>query len=509
MIIRTARRLPSAVGPSWPVSAAHSLVGPSTATRRTGATQPNPSPRTQRRSYAISKLQTKLPDEIIERLEAVKWVEGEQDPDRKIQTVPFALSPDKGREISEMAATTLFGLPHVLRLAAHRILSSWFGYTALEPTAIRQIAFSPVLLPVWMVDVVVKGKALLSDVQVDLDVSSTASPIPGFHLPPLSQLNVNPPLNNSDLVPFSPTEHLTQHGECVTLIPFTRHPLNLLKKLSSMPRRIARDEDDVSFDPKQFKESLFAAYPLYVPLYLGEYALVEDGGQEKRVTTAAFASTDGPAFAIYPSFRAFESSEPVTWLPDADSLSLTISGRPSHSAAAVAQDPETMSSMKELSPRLLRVIDEIKEERNARARESGAMGDLWAEVTDVIQGGDEAVKELCRTEDRVMAFGDWHDINTAYIEALSGLELAQANLEALRELPAFSGLVITPTGVRRSTLEEMVTELENAVSQWKDLLDEHTPEWIRRVEARRKAAGAGEGARAGAGRASRGRPAAR
>lgn len=85
MIIRTAKRLPSAVGPSWPVSAVHSLVGPSTATRYVGAT-PSPSPRTQRRSYAISKLQTKLPDEIIERLEAVKWVEGEQDPDRKIQS---------------------------------------------------------------------------------------------------------------------------------------------------------------------------------------------------------------------------------------------------------------------------------------------------------------------------------------------------------------------------------------------------------------------------------------
>lgn len=65
--------------------------------------------------------------------------------------------------------------------------------------------------------------------------------------------------------------------------------------------------------------------------------------------------------------------------------------------------------MKELSPRLLRVIDEIKEERHARARESGATGDLWAEVTDVIQGGDEAVRELCRSEDRVMAFGDWHE----------------------------------------------------------------------------------------------------
>lgn len=65
--------------------------------------------------------------------------------------------------------------------------------------------------------------------------------------------------------------------------------------------------------------------------------------------------------------------------------------------------------MKELSPRLLRVIDEIKEERLSRAQADGALGDLWAEVTDVIQGGEEAVQELCRSEDRVMAFGDWHE----------------------------------------------------------------------------------------------------
>ncbi|BGP53859.1 hypothetical protein JCM8202v2_001431 [Rhodotorula sphaerocarpa] len=428
---------------------------------------------------------TKLPDEVIERLEAGKWID--QDPDHKIQTVPFAQTLEEGHGVSEMAATTLFGLPHVLRLAAHRILSSWFGYEALKPTAIHEIAFAPVLLPVWMVDIVVKGKALLGDVQVDLDVSSTASPIPGFHLPPLSQLNVSPPINHADLVPFSPAEHLTHNNTAVKLVPFTRHPLNLLRKLSGMPRRIARDDDDVSFDPKQFKETMFAAYPLYVPLYLGEWAL-EEGGQEKRVTTAAFASTRGPAFAIYPSFRAAESSEPVTWLPEADSLSLTIAGRPSHSAAAVTQDPETVSSMKELSPRLLRVIDEIKEERLSRAQADGALGDLWAEVTDVIQGGEEAVQELCRSEDRVMAFGDWHDVNTAYIEALSGLELAQANLEALREIPAFNGLVITSKGVKRSTLEEMVAELEGSVSECKTLLEEHTPEWIRRVEARRKGA---------------------
>jgi hypothetical protein len=45
--------------------------------------------------------------------------------------------------------------------------------------------------------------------------------------------------------------------------------------------------------------------------------------------------------------------------------------------------------------------------------------------------------------------------------------------------------------LKSATLFSSAAELENAVSQWKDLLDEHTPEWIRRVEARRKAAGAG------------------
>lgn len=48
--------------------------------------------------------------------------------------------------------------------------------------------------------------------------------------------------------------------------------------------------------------------------------------------------------------------------------------------------------------------------------------------------------------------------------------------------------MITSKGVKRSTLEEMVAELEGSVSEWKTLLEEHTPEWIRRVEARRKGA---------------------
>lgn len=92
MILRTARRLPRTPGHSWPLAAAHHPVPPTSPS--TSATRCwTQTASLQRRTYAISKLQTKLPDEIIERLEAVKWVEGEQDPDHKIQSESSVARP--------------------------------------------------------------------------------------------------------------------------------------------------------------------------------------------------------------------------------------------------------------------------------------------------------------------------------------------------------------------------------------------------------------------------------
>lgn len=242
--------------------------------------------------------------------------------------------------MSETAAASAFGVQNVFRLLASRFLRRWFGFSL--DNEIRRIAFTPLLVPVWKVDLSLKGKALVGDIEMQLNspcrlcllackrgveltcrhtfaVSALDSSLPGFRLPPLSDLTVAPPLA-SPPVPFSTSTHLTQFDQPVTLLPFTRHPLNLVHKLKSFPRKFSPpseneegdEEPGASLDPKAFDETLFAAYPMYLPLYLGEFAhegaARGEDGEEKRVTTAAFATVDGPV-------RSPSSVRPVSLVP--------------------------------------------------------------------------------------------------------------------------------------------------------------------------------------------------
>lgn len=88
-----------------------------------------------------------------------------------IQTIPFQLAPDAALRVSETAAASAFGVQNVFRLLASRFLKRWFGF-ALDDE-IRQIAFTPLLVPVWKVDLAMRGKALVGDVQMQLNSAST------------------------------------------------------------------------------------------------------------------------------------------------------------------------------------------------------------------------------------------------------------------------------------------------------------------------------------------------
>lgn len=88
-----------------------------------------------------------------------------------IQTIPFQLAPDAALRVSETAAASAFGVQNVFRLLASRFLQRWFGF-ALDDE-IRQIAFTPLLVPVWKVDLAMRGKALVGDVQMQLNSAST------------------------------------------------------------------------------------------------------------------------------------------------------------------------------------------------------------------------------------------------------------------------------------------------------------------------------------------------
>ncbi|BGP45791.1 hypothetical protein JCM10450v2_001621 [Rhodotorula kratochvilovae] len=384
----------------------------------------------------------------------------------KIQTIPFQLAPDDALQVSETAAASAFGVPQVFRLLVSRFLRRWFGFNL--DTEIRRIAFTPLLVPVWKVDLAMKGKAVVGDVQMQLNITALDASLPGFRLPPLSDLTVSPPFA-SPPVAFSRAEHLHQHGQDITLLPLTRHPLHLVRKLKAFPRKFsAPGEGDselgASVDPKAFDETMFAAYPLYLPLYLGEFELDAPAaagaeGEKKRVTTAAFATVDGPAFAVYPQFLS-----PPAWLPPSDSVSLSITGRPVLSPGGAPPDP---SEVKGLQPRLLSALTEFKDEA-----EEGSF-DLLDQV------GEGEAEDLVRKDPCAMAFGEWAEVNRAYVEAQGELDTALAMLEQVEALPeAARGLLLSARGPRLSTRQDLVTDMQAKVDEAREKVAEVRPAWV-------------------------------
>ncbi|GAA5890976.1 hypothetical protein JCM8208_003114 [Rhodotorula glutinis] len=398
-----------------------------------------------------------------------------------IQTIPFQLAPDAALRVSETAAASAFGVQNVFRLLASRFLKRWFGFHLDDE--IRHVAFTPLLVPVWKVDLAMKGKALVGDVQMQLNITALDSSLPGFRLPPLSDLTVSPPFA-SEPVPFSSAEHLHQHGQDITLVPFTRHPLHLVNKLKAFPRKFSApaanedgdDEPGASLDPKSFDETLFAAYPMYLPLYLGEFAHAGAEG-ERRVTTAAFATVDGPAFAVYPQFL-----EPPTWLPPSDSVSLSITGRPILSPSSAPPAPAEVAG---LQPRLLKALTEFKDEA-----EEGSF-----DLLDTIEGDAE---ELIKGDAGAMAYGEWAEVNRAYVEAQGELETAQAMLEQVEALPeAARGLLLSSRGPRLSSRQDLLGDMQGKVDAARDKVDEVRPAWIDEGRAAAAALGAGRGSAGG------------
>lgn len=227
-------------------------------------------------------------------------------------------------------------------------------------------------------------------------VSALDSSLPGFRLSPLDELPLSAPFSPSLSIPFSPSSHLTQYSTPVTLLPFTRHPLSLLSKISSLPRTL-ESKDGIGLNPSQFKEILFANYPCLIPIYLGEFELSNDP-EGKRVTTVQFGTSESPAFSVYPQFL-----NPPQWLPQSDSISLSITGRPSQPNYSQSSPEETTSStssssslLKLLEPRLTELMSKLQDKR----REQGSL------ITDEIEEGIE-LRELLEKNDRVMGYSEW------------------------------------------------------------------------------------------------------
>ncbi|GAA6043412.1 hypothetical protein JCM8097_008578 [Rhodosporidiobolus ruineniae] len=404
----------------------------------------------------------------------------------KIQTIPFHLSPEKGLQISSTAAHSAFGISHVLRL----FLARFFSKFGLSPdalggffhTGVNRIAFRPLLLPVWKVDLALKGKALLDQAEMQLNISALNASLPGFRLSPLDRLCVSPPLE-SEPVPFSASEHLSPFSSHppssdfpsgppeVTLIPFTRTPLTLLDQLSSFPRTVATS--GLSLDPRRFDPVLFAAYPLYIPLYLGEFELDEVvGGEEtkRRVTTATFATTDGTAFAVYPQFL-----DPPTWLPGSSAVDLSIAGRPANPDEL--PPPEALQTLK---PRLEEALDALKE--RFVGGEAEAEGVDPAGITEVVKVDQEegGFAGYVERQGRALAYSEWADVNREYIEAVFEADNAEAFLHQIENIPDTARTVLLrPTGLPKvSSRASLLEDVRKRYEQAKAAVEALRPEWL-------------------------------
>ncbi|GAA5951767.1 hypothetical protein JCM3765_003112 [Sporobolomyces pararoseus] len=392
----------------------------------------------------------------------------------KLQTIPFQLPPEKALDISFTAAASTFGVSIVFSHLVSRFFKKWFGYSpAVLDSGIEMKAFKMVLLPVWKIDLVMRGKALLQDTELDLNISALDSSLPGFRLSPLDELPLSAPFSPSLSIPFSPSCHLNQYSQQVTLLPFTRHPLNLLSKISNLPRTL-ESTDGIGLNPPKFKEVLFANYPCLIPIYLGEFELLSndpEGESKKRVTTVQFGTSSTPAFSVYPQFL-----NPVPqWLPQSDSISLSITGRPSSSqpdstSTSTPSGPGEPSLLKQLEPRLTELMSKLQDKR----RQDGSL------ITDEIEEKGLEFKDLIENNDRVMGYSEWLQQNQNFVKASEKLENVEAMLEQVENMPEnVKSLLISSSSMpkfqdRESLLKDVSQQVEKARGEVERL----KPDWI-------------------------------
>ncbi|KAM0792156.1 hypothetical protein ACM66B_004854 [Microbotryomycetes sp. NB124-2] len=375
----------------------------------------------------------------------------------KIETLPFVLDPRDALRTCDAAAHSAFGLSSMLSHFFARF-GAWLGFNNIQ-TGVKRVAFKPVLLPTWRVDLAMQGKALLAeDIEFSLLITALDAPVPGLNLPPLSNLSTASPWA-SDPEPFDEDKHLNQLDMDVTLIEFTTAPLRLLARLAGLPRTNLA-QHGLALDPSAFKASMFAAYPLYVPLYLAEHEM--DG---KRVTTAAFAASEKTAFAIYPSFTGAEAS----WLPGGDALEISVAAAPCDFSQEV---PSNL--VQNLKPKLSELV---------KSNGPAEGGEKMAVLVDPLNGTSDEVAQELDSNPRIMAYSQHAESNREYVEALQGLAAVEAMSRQVEGMgDNVRAFVVGPGGPKIATRDNLMEDVKQKLKAAKAVASLAKPTWLSELE---------------------------
>lgn len=181
----------------------------------------------------------------------------------------------------------------------------------------RLLNVKAVYLPMWSLTLSAVSEALAKGIRAPFEVTIPFGTSPGTDLAPLNELAFRPDNElqsvalGSAKLPHPPPDKDLPPTRAVR-IPFTLAPTNLLRRIRAVPTSAstiesAEPDDDqtggkeplVRLNLESTTFPLAAAYPIYLPLYLGEYERQADPSDRVTVVLAGWGDP-APAVSTAP-----------------------------------------------------------------------------------------------------------------------------------------------------------------------------------------------------------------
>ncbi|KAF9450360.1 hypothetical protein P691DRAFT_701491 [Macrolepiota fuliginosa MF-IS2] len=207
-------------------------------------------------------------------------------PFRNLRAFPFNLSPyDAQRYISPFASV----IRHEGMLAS--IGARIFPALGFEP--LKPARFTPVYFPGWFLDAEVKGEVSIKGDDRQATAQIHNAYIPGSDYQVISSAPIAPDDPHlRETIRFS-EDLLRQHDLDVACIPYNISPFSIINIAHHLSYSEAKIAPDFRFSPSSIQPTLFAAYPVLIPLYLAQYEYETDTGTKYHTFIVEAYGPDG------------------------------------------------------------------------------------------------------------------------------------------------------------------------------------------------------------------------
>ncbi|KAH9849718.1 hypothetical protein C2E23DRAFT_838142 [Lenzites betulinus] len=238
-------------------------------------------------------------------------------PCTKPATQPLRLArPVNGRSYSNKVRAFPFVAPrektidylncNVALYTANTTFGTWLRYfiPGLDVPALRPERVQAVYLPRWVVDAELEATLWSKREPADDHFKKNTAQLqlhqtdmPGFLYKPLSSMNLIPPsFFDAHAKPVQWSEDLRKsESEDVLCLPFNMDPFRVPEAIRALPEAHTKVADVLRFEPSSVKDTMIAAYPILVPVYLAQYKIrTPINGRTREIMVTAFIEAGVP-----------------------------------------------------------------------------------------------------------------------------------------------------------------------------------------------------------------------